>query len=266
MSPLRLPKIFPVALSGAILAFLSANEPGLCLENKPPGAFKFMQTDLTSGPLIVLLSENFISMAYPNLHIEYRCLGKEGKLVAINTKFRRVKEEPYEQWRMTAMKEPLVVRGAARKRPTTRFGLQAMEVIFPVKPMDSVVSKSEFFYRNGANRSMECDRLEITQARPPIELSRQQLDFLKWEYGVPQLEGILLRRVNVFKNGKRHTAIDTSSVVRVALPATDQGIPSGYTIVRRLSELRGEDEMAKDFANMMGDLILDPPPKKKSNK
>lgn len=153
MSPLRLLKIFPVALSGALLTCISTGAPGLCLENKPPGAFQFMQTDLTSGPLIVLLSENFISMSYPNLHTEYRCLGKEAKLVAIDTKLRRVKVQAYDQWRLTVMKEPLVVGGTAQKRPTTRFGLQAMDIIFPVKPMDSVVSKSEFFYRSGANRS-----------------------------------------------------------------------------------------------------------------
>lgn len=258
MLPLESFRIFPVAASAAFLIIISSIAPVLGLESKGPGAYKIMQTDLAHGPSVLWLSKDFVSMSYPNLHLIYRCLGPECKVIGLNTKLRRVKIASYDTWPLTEMKDRLIVKDRISRRPTTRFGLQAVDLTFSVKPMDSYVSKSEFIYRNGADRSMVCDRLEITQARPPVNLSSRQIAFLRWIYAVPQLEGVLLRRVNVFKNGKRHTVVDTGACLRTRIPDSEWKLPDGYTRVSRLSELRGEKEIANDFATMMGDLMLEP--------
>lgn len=210
---------------------------------------------LSHGPCLMYFNDNGVKLELTEQHVGYYCFAPDWQVVTYNARNNLGNAVPYEYWKLNIAGRKAALTDNLTSTNGTYLGLPVRKVERKVLPTDSYVSQAEFIYRDGSDRGDQMTSQSIWETTG-YKLQKKQLDFLRWRFDLPTLNGVMLKQIDRFKSGRQRTMFETKKVSQVEIARNQFCYPSGYTKAKS-SEVKEEHKKYREAADMFGTLMGD---------
>lgn len=207
-----------------------------------------------NGTSTLLMADDGAIWRIPRVGITYYCMAPSWEIIVFNDATKRGRVFPPQHWlNRVEGKEPIRIKSKT-VIPSSFKGMPARSLYLEIEPMESLKNQGEFFYRSSTKKTKEYSRMEILELQNK-KISKQTLDFLRWRFSMPFLDGPLLKSTNVYPDGKRETTISAISVSPTTIPLSEWRTPKNFTRVDSTSKVNNEKASYKEAAEMFDSLM-----------
>ena len=207
-----------------------------------------------NGTSTLLLADDGAIWRVPRIGLTYYCMAPNWKIIVFNNATKQGRIFEYEHWRKkTEGKEPIRIKS---KLAMTSFfqGKPATLLCAEIEPMESLKNQGEFFYRSSSRKTNEYSRIEVLELKDK-KITKQALEFVRWRFSMPFLNGPLLKSTNIYPDGKRETTVNATSVSRTTIPLSEWQAPKNFKQVDSTSKVNNEKANYKKAAEMFDTLM-----------
>lgn len=230
-------------------------------EAKAPKMLDVAELDIQSntfGSGTLYIRPDGIKWEIARHNFYYASYAPDWQLMVFNTRSKLGRKQSYLQWKnYESPREAMKVTSITTKNGLFS-GLAARRVTMQVEPLDSFSSKTELMYQGAQDRARAFTSVEILESAW-INLTPQQVEFVRYIASNPKVQGIVLKQENVFPGGRREKVLDTLALRNGKIKSADWQYPANFTPAS-VATIREEKQRGIEAAEMLGTFILDKPP------
>ncbi|MDQ5968173.1 MAG: hypothetical protein QG625_4330 [Cyanobacteriota bacterium erpe_2018_sw_39hr_WHONDRS-SW48-000098_B_bin.30] len=242
--------IVPLALAGLFAAALA----------KAPKMLDVTELDMQSntfGSGTLYVRPDGIKWDIARHNFYYAAYAPDWQLMVYNTRTKLGRKQAYLHWKnYESPRESMKVTSITTKDGLF-LGLAARRVTMHVEPLDSFSSKTELMYQDAQDRARAFTSVELLESAW-INLTPQQIEFVRYIAANPKVQGLVLKQENVFPSGKREKILDTLALRNGKIKSEDWRYPATFTPAS-IATIREEKQRGIEAAEMLGTFILDKP-------
>jgi len=207
-----------------------------------------------NGTSTLLIADDGAIWRIPRIGITYYCMAPSWKIIVFNSATKQGRIFEYEHWRSRAEgKDPIRIKSKLAM-PSSFQGKPATLLCAEIEPMESLKNQGEFFYRSSSRKTNEYSRIEVLELKDK-KIKKQVLEFVRWRFSMPFLNGPLLKSTNVYPDGKRETTTSATSISRTTIPLSEWQAPKNFKRVDSTSKVNNERASYKKAAEMFDTLM-----------
>lgn len=207
-----------------------------------------------NGTSTLLVADDGAICRIPRIGITYYCMAPNWEIIVFNNTTRRGRVFPHQHWlNRVEGKEPIRIKSKS-VIPSSFNGMPARSLYLEIEPMESLKNQGEFFYRSSTQKTKEYSRMEILELQNK-KIAKQTLDFIRWKFSMPFLNGPLLKSINIYPDGKRETIVSATSVSQTTIPLSEWRAPKNFKQVDSTSKVNNERANYKKAAEMFDTLM-----------
>lgn len=207
-----------------------------------------------NGTSTLLIADDGAICRIPRIGITYYCMAPSWEIIVFNNTTKRGRVFPPQHWlNRVEGKEPIRIKSKS-VIPSSFNGMPARSLYLEIEPMESLKNQGEFFYRSSTQKTKEYSRMEILELQDK-KIAKQTLDFIRWKFSMPFLNGPLLKSTNVYPDGKRETIVSATSVSQTTIPLSEWRAPKNFKQVDSTSKVNNERASYKKAAEMFDTLM-----------
>ncbi len=242
--------ILPLALAGL---FITA-------EAKAPKMLDVTELDIQSntfGSGTLYVRPDGIKWDIARHNFYYAAYAPDWQLMVYNTRTKMGRKQVYYNWKNFESPRDAMKVTSINTRDGLFLGLAARRVTMQVEPLDSFSSKTELMYQDAQDRARAITAVELLESAW-INLTPQQVEFVRHISSNPKVQGIVLKQENIFPGGKREKILDTLALRNGKINSEDWKYPASFTPAS-MATIREEKKRGIEAAEMLGTFILDKP-------
>lgn len=242
-----------VIASAATLSLLIANPCAAAkISGKKVDKYEFKVE--INGSSTLLLGDDGAIWRVPSSGITYYCMAPKWEIIVFNPSTNRARTYEYADWRLKQEgKSPIKVK-TKTTIPSTFNGIPATWLYLTIEPMESWKNQGEFFYRSSTKRTNDYSRMEILELQDK-KMPKHVLDFVRWRFNMPFLNGPPVKSTNVYADGKRETTVKATSITHTTIPISEWQIPKKFKLVDSTSLVNDEKAKFKSAADLFDTLM-----------
>lgn len=207
-----------------------------------------------NGTSTLLLGDDGAIWRIPRTGITYYCMAPNWDIIVLNSSTNRARIYKYAHWHLREEgKSPIKVKTKSTI-PSTFNGMPATWLYLTIEPMESWKNQGEFFYRSSTKRSHDYSKMEVLELQDK-KISKHVLDFVRYRFSMPFLNGPPLKSTNVYADGKRETTLNATSMTHITIPTSEWQNPKNFKSVNSASLVNDERTKFKNAADMFDTLM-----------
>ncbi|MFA6209550.1 MAG: hypothetical protein WCT03_11440 [Candidatus Obscuribacterales bacterium] len=243
-----------LALASTVTLSLLLPQPCAAAKISSKKVDKFEFKVEINGTSTLLLGDDGAIWRVPNTGIIYYCMAPKWDIIVFNTSTNRARIYEYAHWHLREEgKSPIKVKTKSTI-PSTFNGMPATWLYLTIEPMESLKNQGEFFYRSSTKRAHDYSRMEVLELQDK-KISKHVLDFVRYRFSMPFLNGPPLKSTNVYPDGKRETTLQATSMTHITIPISEWQNPKKFKSVKSASLVNDERRKFKNAADMFDTLM-----------
>ncbi|HNB21044.1 MAG TPA: hypothetical protein PKZ32_01415 [Candidatus Melainabacteria bacterium] len=223
--------------------------------------WKVEQNSQLEGRITLYLSNVGAKMLCPVQHLVCVALPPTWEVKIANEKEKLGMQFGNEEWKYRAFRlvdkdRPTQGNKEKSRVPSLWRGKPAELFMRTVGNSDPLKEQVEMLYRESKSRSAEYSSEEFLLSRF-VKFEPGVQNFLRGIYGLPQENGLLLRRTRNYPNKRVDTALDTTVFEETFVPAAEFTYPKGFKIAKSMSEVTQRQKKKAQTVILLEEMILE---------
>lgn len=243
-----------VALAGAMALSLFLANPCAAAKTTSKKVDKFDYKLEVNGVSTLLIGDDGAIWRVPRTGMTYYCMAPKWDIIVFNSSTNRARIYEYAHWRLRQEGNSPIKVKTKTTIPSTFNGIPATWLYLTIEPMESWKNQGEFFYRSSTKRTNDYSRMEILELQDK-KMSKQVLDFVRWRFNMPFLNGPPVKSTNVYADGKRETTVKATSLTQTTIPLSEWQNPKKFKTVGSASLVNDEKTKFKSAADLFDTLM-----------